>query len=129
MTTIENNVRIGKFMGIDYAQPAENKIVYYRNDGQLIHGEENPTELKYHISWDWLMPVVDKIEAMGLHFNIKTNESWIDWLGTENEHLELLQKYDEATFEVNYEATKIESVYKTVLQFVNFYNENKPQSK
>ena len=27
--------------------------------------------LKYHSSWDWLMPVVDKIEGFGLEFQIE----------------------------------------------------------
>ncbi len=30
-------------------------------------------QLKYHDSWDWLMPVVEKIESMGFDVNIGSN--------------------------------------------------------
>ena len=30
-------------------------------------------ELAFHLSWDWLMPVVDKIESLGYRVIIETN--------------------------------------------------------
>jgi hypothetical protein len=30
-------------------------------------------QLKYHLDWNWLMPVVEKIESMGYEVNIGSN--------------------------------------------------------
>ena len=51
----ENNKLIAEFMRVDQVD-----IVYAINE----HGQ-----LKYHLSWDWLMPVIDKCyqEHMSKH--------------------------------------------------------------
>ena len=51
-----NNKLIAEFMGLQFS-----KGEYYRplfNSGDWISEDE----LHYHTSWDWLMPVVEKIE-------------------------------------------------------------------
>lgn len=87
------------------------------------------SQMEYHLTWDWIMPVVEKIESMGLHFNTQKNESWIDWLGVENENLEFLQQYDNEKFEANKGESKIDSVYKTVVQFIKSYNAYQKEKK
>jgi hypothetical protein len=58
--TTQNNILIAKFMGwrIDNSFPDKDKV--YRKGGRL----ELDTTFKYHKSWDWLMPVVEAIEAL-----------------------------------------------------------------
>ena len=58
---ISNNELIAEFMGIVYPK-LDNVIVI---DNVVI--KEN--ELQYHTSWDWLMPVVEKIEGLGYWVN------------------------------------------------------------
>ena len=36
-----------------------------------VQADYMPHELKYHTSWDWLMPVVQKIESLGYVFTIQ----------------------------------------------------------
>ena len=56
--TTENNKLIAEFMGIKF-----DKGTFY-NMGYDVDGDGNlyrSYELKYHTSWDWLMPVIKKI--------------------------------------------------------------------
>ncbi len=69
--TIEGNKLISDFM--DLSRTDQNKYPF----GQPITGV-NFREAKYHTSWDWLMPVVEKIESIeeapfdGLSTNIRS---------------------------------------------------------
>jgi hypothetical protein len=65
-------------------------------------------ELQYHKSWDWLMPVVDKIES--LNFSIEMNKQ------EEGDYQCLIIKKDilVQTFSNN----KIEAVYNAVIKFI-----------
>ncbi len=38
-----------------------------------------PDEMKYHNSWDWLMPVIEKIEALGYKFEKIYQPVHKDW--------------------------------------------------
>ncbi len=46
----ENNKLIAEFMNVDHVD--------------IDQAYEDYGELKYHTSWDWLMPVVEKIESL-----------------------------------------------------------------
>ena len=62
MKTTENNKLIAEFMELE-ASPKYNPKEYYikeYNSGEWYL----PEEMQYHTSWDWLMPVVDKIEQV-----------------------------------------------------------------
>ena len=59
------------------------------------------SELEYHTSWDWLMPVVEKIKDLG--------------------YSQELDKIDNVlTCDL-----RINSLYKAVVEFIKWYNENK----
>lgn len=49
---------------------------YWKNKGTLA--EYKPEALKYHKSWDWLMPVVEKIEAMDWEVEIRARRCVIE---------------------------------------------------
>jgi hypothetical protein len=73
---------------------------YDFDDNTLDVVAEN--ELKYHTSWDWLMPVVEKIETISgklpTHIgNIPNDEDW------------------ESN---NFLSTNIEETYKAVVEFI-----------
>ncbi len=59
-------------------------------------------DLKYHKSWDWLMPVVEKCYQCN------------------HEEGDLHMRLNDAVLTVN-----IEEVYKAVVEFINWYNNNK----
>jgi hypothetical protein len=83
----------------DGCYPAPVKV--YIKDGRTVH------YLKYHSSWEWLMPVVEKIEHTYAYVNIKGCHVKISTLVDVNA------------------PTKLEAVYKAVVEFIKWYNENK----
>lgn len=68
---IIDNGLIAEFMGMK-----EHKGSHY----SIIKGEWIPNvELEYHESWDWLMPVVEKIESLGYKFEKNLQRIDRDW--------------------------------------------------
>lgn len=80
----------------------------------------NPNALKYHTSWDWLMPVVEKIECITID-NDDNSDNFF------NVMIEV--------FECNINGgdicicksgnTKLEATYNAVVEFINQYNKTK----
>jgi hypothetical protein len=126
MKTIEQNNRmIAEFMGGKFH--GQSLVEINKNEVWLpIHGicrlDLNGKKLNYHSSWDWLMPVVEKIE----------NLEYINREGRFN--------LGSVNFEENYTAyvidngvgliqeegeTKLHATYQAVVQFIEWYNEQK----
>ena len=70
METIIGNEKIVRFMGLK--PKMESPDVYTYSDGVFFSVRENNPEkvmesiikyVKYHLSWDWLMPVIGKISS------------------------------------------------------------------
>ena len=100
MKTIEENNRmIAEFMG---QLTKENNVDFGDRpfDGYCLHRIE---KARYHESWDWLMPCVVKC------FDVIDEEPSGD----------LSFKLNDALLETN-----IESLYKVVVEIVEWYNEN-----
>jgi hypothetical protein len=108
----KNNKLIAEFMGMKNINPNDDTIyqlMVAKKGSGLPHefpigNEIIPTKsLKYHKSWDWLMPVANEI--------IKSrDEQNADWDLTE-------LKYALST-------TNIDLVYKAVVEFIKDYNQN-----
>jgi hypothetical protein len=81
-------------------------------------------DLEYHISWDWLMPVVEKIESIHDEFHgyfgvhISSNSCTIQGtkLRTDPENFHAAY-FDNVTHD-----TKIAATHLAVIQFIQFYN-------
>lgn len=72
-------------------------------------------QLKYHSSWDWLMPVVEKIE------NDKRYDVNILQYGTIicDNQIEIINNIANISFD-----RKIEHTYDAIVQFIKEYNKN-----
>jgi len=81
---VENKL-IAEFMGVDYVD-----VDTYLEDNK---------ELQYHTSWDWLMPVLDKIKEMRC----------------------LPDDHDES-FSWVCKSSDIEAEYNAVVEFIKQYN-------
>ena len=64
----KNNVLIAEFMGMKLGQDHTNDNMYY-DDAENLHPPTPIDELKFHTSWDWLMPVVEKCYDNGADEN------------------------------------------------------------
>jgi hypothetical protein len=107
-----NNKLIAEFMEFQYTS-----IGWYDSEESLnLKGDNTFDELKFHTDWNWLMPVIDKIESMGY---------WVDYT-----------KGDVFIYDDNYnlvipnpmhenEDTKLSIHYKEVVEFINWYNKKK----
>jgi len=138
----ENNKLIAEFMGLPKkngriairpdSQPMLLQILSYANkinpnDRQLtdrvIFGDKmepilfylNPDELLYDTSWDWLMPVVEKITVLS------TQDYESDIYG---EYMGRFEIIDDCFMSAN-----IEVIYKTIIEFIKWYNKNKKGEK
>ena len=73
--------------------------MYFGADG-ILYSVEN---LRYHFSWDWLIPVVEKI--------LCTENTGLDWEG-------YYEKIHDSLWSIN-----IESVWLACVEFVKWWNE------
>jgi len=57
----ENNKLIAEFMGMNHGDPNDNSVMIQMTpQGNEVVPIDS---MKYHCSWDWLMPVVENIES------------------------------------------------------------------
>lgn len=107
----ENNKIMAEFMG--GLKNRESRLSLQNNEIWLpVHGVchlgNNGKVLKYHLSWDWLIPVVEKIEDLNYGFEIIGNYCKIG----NNTNIQCSQP------------TKIQAVYNACVEFIKWYNEN-----
>ncbi len=117
---VENNKLIAEFMGgiiresryIDglYREVIK-EVVYWMDDYLQGYDGISVSNLKFNLSWDWLMPVVAKIETMSEYSSYKIETSCF----FERDDL-INSLYIERT---------IERTFENVVEFIEWYNENK----
>ena len=114
MNTTESNKLIAEFMGFKLRPDiAEDWYIHTNRPAHAMRLRD----AKYHASWDWLMPVVEKIERMecdvlvmyGLPSKYQADIS------------DVSKKYRTKTY---YSPSRIEATYRAVVEFIQWYNEN-----
>ena len=129
---MENNKLIAEFMG-DYFDTGLEPAYYIR-----YNKEYKIEDSQFHKSWDWLMPVVEKIESLDLkeygyqwegidgktEYNngsicveIEQDRCWIYM----NLSLDPFHTFNEKSRGVEF-PTKIEATYAAVVEFIEYYN-------
>tara|TARA_R110002012_G_scaffold90861_3_gene221814 strand:- start:1122 stop:1445 length:324 start_codon:yes stop_codon:yes gene_type:complete len=104
METMEDNRLIAEFMGLTNHHDDSSIMVAKTPQGNEVVPIDS---LKYHASWDWLMPVVQKIESLGYVFTIQ---------GGKAEYSEMISKP-----KIFIAKSKMSSTYKAVVQFIKEY--------
>lgn len=104
MNITESNKLIAEFMG---------EIDLKNGRGEWY--SENPDALKYTESWDWLMPVVEKIESLDVTVEIEGHNCMISDIKDGGYHQYVAHD------------SKINAIYVSVVAFIKWYNENKQQ--
>ena len=122
---IKNNTIIAEFMttdeGKEWKTPNGSCITHQcDHEGKrcvIIFDEEDAEWMQYNSSWDWLIPVVEKIESLGFKFEIwKNNYSIQQFQENTEEYIEMLYQYG------YFKRTKQEAVYQGVIEFIKDYN-------
>lgn len=102
----------------------------YVLDGNLFHKVINVLEsqlvplheLKYHLSWDWLMPIISKIEKMDYHVSITPYACEIyegNCNGDGGKYFKSIVDLDNTI-----DIISIDLVHRTVVEFIKWYNQN-----
>jgi hypothetical protein len=74
-------------------------------------------QMKYHSSWDWLLPVIKKIKTLVIEQDDSYQPYNSDEYDKTNRNYELLNYITETLVEI-----EIKSVYKAVVEFINQNN-------
>jgi hypothetical protein len=118
---LENNRLIAEFMGQKSELYEFPQFGYMNTKGDFIT-EFNDSQLKFHKDWNWLMPVIEKIEAL----DEKSFETTSHFNGFINKRLYNTAFIDTKNYEVissgNLMESRIESVYTAILAFIKLYN-------
>ena len=128
----ENNKIIADFLGGRIKSPSNLYIFNkWRNDERFDWIDTyNQSELKFHSDWNWLMEVVEKIENTkikdyGILTNITNDKTYISvyHYGEGGKWSILISNFNEEYKDFN----KIQRTYKAVIEFINFYNNQKEE--
>ena len=109
MTTTEKNILIADFLEIQKLRQLYCPICPTKGVTLFLEKEN----LVFHLDWNWLMEVVEKIEMLGFIFSIKKN-----WAKITKDKIVIVVRWEE-------DNNKIEAVYNASLEFIKWYNENK----
>lgn len=125
-----DNELIAEFMGFKFAFERGHRIYYVPSGEDLKYKAFKLSHVKfiYDTSWDWLMPVVEKIDGLDEEYTTRFGYSVMANLGMRSKYVYCSienWKGDEIAGTSGGAKTLIEAVYKTVLGFVKWYNENK----
>ena len=117
MNIQESNKLIAEFMGWTFhPEERETELEYIENTWSPPNSKKIyvPHEWKFHKSWDWLMPVVDKIQ---------------EEYGDGEEHISIqppntcsLTPFRGALYKSFYGKTTKQATYEAVVAFIQWYN-------
>jgi hypothetical protein len=120
MKAKQEDILIAEFMGWSY--------LHEINEFQDLVGQKFHKEVYYSTSWDWLMPVVEKIRRIASYDKDKFStyvvisfdtKIYSGAYGGSKPHSNI---YFNKTFSGN---TSKEATYKAVVEFIKWHNENK----
>lgn len=149
MDITQSNKLIAEFMGDrieirSFGDALPRRDSYYYVSGEknfylgLVGGsnidylwEREVYKMKYHTSWDWLMPVVEKIESIEFsrdlcdititwHYDINIQRNYCIIKPDNSFASTVIDKWDFKSYE-----GKLSGTYQAVVQFILWYNENK----
>jgi len=121
---LENNKLIVEFMEIKKEIISTNNIHSW-SDAPYFYTTENLKEKvieniveysKYHEKWDWLMPVVEKIENIDVVASVQIEQPTIYiWKSS------IDSTFEDIEIDI-FKFSKLEAVYKAVIEFIKWYN-------
>ena len=118
--TTENNKIIAEFLGATLTKDLQIMYPVYEGDSSYVK------DLKYHLDWNWLMEVVEKITSiLMLDDNFKYNYLYIGYDFEDKEHYVNLYVSEDIQLNGSSKNSKIQAVYNACLEFIKWYNENK----
>lgn len=117
-TVLNGNKLIAEFMNINLNTgfgSKDSQYKYAEKISWLWNDEYYENTLHFHESWDWLIPVVEKIENLGYYFQINTKMCSVarDNKGNNDSYLIKAKFGDE---------TKLQKTYICVIETIKYIN-------
>ena len=107
---LEGDELIAEFMGLEFT--GKQGIYFLKPNRKL------PNKLNYHSSWDWLMPVVEKIRDKNcfvhVYFPRKLNVTTC-----EIHNMEFLEK----NFDIKKTGQGVTPIFEACVEFIKWYNQ------
>jgi hypothetical protein len=128
---MEDNRLIAEFMGLK--PKMESPDVYTYSDFPWISiREDNPEKVmrgiinyaKYNYSWDWLMPVVEKINSFRNEDNQKLYTIETSFNGGATLRVRFYENEDDPTAYYT-DTNTLKAIYRATVDFIKWYNQNK----
>lgn len=126
----ESNKMIAEFMGhifngVEYILPEYERIIPFNTQSKKATCLEcfkssifKPSELQYHTSWDWLIPVVEKIESL-----IFEDDEYYNFQILGGCCVYIISSHGNEIVSVDNVSSKIDCAYKAVVEFIKWYNQ------
>lgn len=118
----ESNKKIALFMGAKYLEQFDVFEFHSFQESPVIDNIRF-RYLKYHTSWDWLMPVVEKIGDMRVSHQF-SNDSLIT-VTINSGHVKIEGAAQRIFYCVSQCGSAISATYSAIVQFIEWYNQNK----
>ena len=108
----KTNKLIAEFMGISI----DGEFAYIEDEGSPLEEVMPINKLNYHTSWDWLMPVIEKIESLGYTFEKNYQRVDKDWQS-------LIVKGNDILYQ-EFNENSLQCSHYVVAEFIKHYNQN-----
>lgn len=117
-TTTENNKLIAEFMGDKKVNSISiEEFIKIPSEERFQYNGWFAEDLQYHSDWNWLMPVVEKIEHI-------ENADFVVYINVECCKITARETYPNLVI-IETAKTKIEATYKAIVEFIKWYNQQK----
>jgi len=113
----EGQKLIANFMSLHIKEVNYGNVYCYGDNVYL------PNELEYYKSWDWIMPVIDKINGLGKEFSFAIFKTYVSL--TVEKGGKMYKDFSFAYSEyITAEQTGLEAAFKLVIKFLDWYYKN-----
>lgn len=122
--TSETNSLIAEFMELEKSKNVwdNNEYAYTMKHGDVFNKWVIPSEMKYHSSWDWIMPVFEKIQS--IEYEPKDGDDDYNW------NIPYIRTLGNNMCRINRMPLSkgnnlIDCFYESIVEFIKWYNQNK----
>lgn len=132
---LNGNKLIAEFMGYTWSKEGDGKTYLKKFIEQKDIYSTKPDQLQYNSSWNWLMPVVEKIEHLYEQqkvypiFEISVIRCRLALLHPLKYKVWTVGIAPVNTFDDIVASSKIEALWMVIIEFIKYYNENEKENK
>lgn len=129
---IANNKLIAEFMGGTLITPKNTLYQpyyrWYHTDTEMVKRDVIISRLRYHDSWDWMMPVIENINSfqakyVGSGVSLHHRNCLLGYHASSNGSHVYEKSFD--TYKNDQTKTLLENTFDAIVEFINWYNKNK----